>query len=171
MKQWISFVLVCILLVLTAGCKAQEKQPLTEPSRSSDPILSIPSSPTVGREDPTPVYASVFGDTMILATYPVETWGVDQYGLPTEPECPPIACAAGGRLSCGGSHESKTPIIKVIILERIAPASTEEWFMGMGSLSQIQGIEKLDMQFVKNMTNMFEGCGSLRELPDWYIEG
>ena len=170
MKKWMAVVLACMLLVLVTGCKEQAKTSLTEPSRSSDPILSLPTQPSVGRNDPTPVYVSVFGDTMVLATYPVETWGVDQYGLPLKPECPVLACAAGGRLSCGESHELKTPITKVIILERIAPASTEEWFMGMGSLSQIQGIEKLDMQFVKNMNNMFEGCGSLRELPEWYIE-
>ena len=109
MKKWMAVVLACMLLVLVTGCKEQAKTSLTEPSRSSDPILSLPTQPSVGRNDPTPVYVSVFGDTMILATYPVETWGVDQYGLPLKPECPVLACAAGGRLSCGESHELKTP--------------------------------------------------------------
>ena len=168
MKKWFALTLVCALLILSAaGCKAPEKPPLTEPSRNEGPILSVPQDSLVEKE-PTPVYVSVFGEVMILSSYPVETWGEDEYGKPREPECSIRSGAEGGRLSCGGSHEHQTPITKVMILDRIAPVCTEEWFKDMGSLAQIQGIEKLDMQFVENMNDMFEGCGSLRELPQWY---
>lgn len=169
MRKSMAFMLVCLVLVFcTAGCKAPEKPPLTEPSRNDGPILSTPTQTEPIKALPTPVYVSVFGDTMILATYPVETWGEDKYGQPVEPDCPIIPAHQGGRLSCGGSHELETPITKVIILDAIAPQSTKEWFKGMGSLAQIQGIEKLDVQFVESMEDMFEGCGSLRELPQWY---
>lgn len=171
MVRRIVAVLICLAVSgWVLGCKAEKKSPLTEPSRNQGPILSIPTESKPVEDAPTPVYATVFGDTVILATYPVETWGEDQNGQPAEPECSARSVSGGGRIACGGEHESETPIVKVIILERIAPESTREWFKGMSSLSVIQGIEKLDVQFVEDMAEMFAGCEALRELPQWYEE-
>ena len=102
---------------------------------------------------------------LVLATVPVQKWEGFE-----EPECPAREISKGGQILCGGEHELEFPITRVMIVETLAPDSTREWFSGMTELVQIEGIEKLDMQFVKNMNNMFEGCGSLRELPEWYIE-
>lgn len=159
---------VCVFLALAgilAGCSSDRRKPdhrVTVPL-SDKPILST-SAPTEGVAH-TPVYATTFGDTVLLATYPVLVWEDFE-----EPDCPAREISKGGRIACGGEHEKEVPIVKVMVLEPLAPDATSEWFSGMTSLSLIQGIELLDVRYVTDMTGMFRDCNSLLELPDWYTE-
>ena len=164
-KTWIKG--ICILLVLTgllAGCSGERRKPNTEVTvpLSDKPILPV-TKETVG-DLHTPVYATVFGDTVILAAYPVEEWETFE-----EPECPAREISQGGRILCGGEHEQEVPITKVMILEALAPDSTREWFSGMTELYLIEGIEKLDVRFVTDMTDMFRDCYLMTDLPSWYL--
>ncbi len=156
----LSLILGCLAL---AGCQAEEKTPLTTPSRSTDPINRLPTAPAEPVEiTPTPVYATVFEGTVFLATYPVRTWpGKDG------PDCGPTRISEGGQIACGGEHEEEFPITQVIILEKIRPQSTANWFEGLSSLQEIQGLERLDRRFVTDMTDMFTDC-AYQPLPSWY---
>lgn len=159
---------VCILLVLAgvlAGCSGNRRKPdheVTVPL-SDKPIL--PTSVQTEGVPHTPVYATVFGDTVLLATYPVLEWEDFE-----EPDCPVREISKGGRIACGGEHEKEVPIVKVMVLEPLAPDAMTGWFSGMTSLSLIQGIELLDTRYVTDMTDMFQECNSLRERPEWYTE-
>ena len=160
------------------------------------PPVSIPTQsilPGVNGTEPkpvtyTPVYASAFGDTIILATVPVEEWHSQ------ESDCPPREISNGGRVKCNGEHELETPITKVIILEDLIPRVCSGWFRDMIHLEKIDGLEKLhthqvsdmsymfagceklttldlsswDVSNVKDMTGMFKDCYSLESLPQWY---
>ena len=57
----------------------------------------------------------------------------------------------------------------VLILDVLAPDSTREWFSGMTELYLIEGIEKLDVRFVTDMTDMFRDCYLMTDLPSWYL--
>lgn len=162
--------MLCALLALAcflalAGCSGDRRKPDTEVSvpLSDKPILPT-SKPTEGVAH-TPVYATVFGDTVLLATYPVLEWEDFE-----EPDCPVREISKGGKIACGGEHEKEVPIVKVMVLETLVPDSTSEWFSGMTYLSLIQGVELLDVQYVTDMTDMFRDCNSLRERPEWYTE-
>ena len=160
--------LLCALLLagLLAGCSGDRRKPdmdITVPLNDK-PILPV-TKETEG-EYHTPVYATVFGDTVLLSTYPVEQWQDFE-----EPDCPVKEISKGGQILCGGEHEQEVPITKVLILDVLAPDSTREWFKGMTHLDYIEGIEKLDRQYVTDMTDMFLGCDSLEGRPEWYTEG
>ena len=155
---------------------------------NSDPILPQINEPTVVPMQYTPVYASAFGDTILLATVPVEEWHAQ------ERDCEPREISHGGRVKCNGEHEREVPITKVVILEDIIPRNCSGWFRDMIHLEKIEGLDKLkthevmDMSFmftgcealteldtstwdvskVEGMTAMFENCIGLTELPEWY---
>ena len=164
-KRILCVILALLCLSAMAGCSGDRRKPdmdITVPL-SDKPILPV-TKETEGAVH-TPVYATVFGDTVLLAAYPVLKWGDFE-----EPDCPAREISQGGQIRCGGEHENEVPITKVMILETLAPDSTREWFSGMGYLNLIEGIEKLDPQFVTDMTDMFLGCDSLADRPDWYKE-
>ena len=186
--------ILCGLLALAmCGClfgcdkKPNEDLDASIPA-NNDPIIPQIDEPTVAPLLYTPVYASAFGDTILLATVPVEEWHAQ------ERDCEPREISHGGRVKCNGEHEREVPITKVVILEDIIPRNCGGWFRDMLQLEKIEGLDKLkthavtDMSFmfagcevlkeldasswdvsqVTDMTAMFENCFALKELPDWY---
>jgi surface protein len=181
--------LAAVVCISAFGC-GKQKQPLSDlPAGTPDQAI-VPgfNNPTPKPVSYTPVYASAFGDTVILATVPVEEW----HSL--ESDCPAREISNGGRIKCNGDHEDEVPITKVIILEDLIPRVCSGWFRDMIHLEKIQGIEMIhthevsDMSFmfagcekleeldlsswdiskVTDMTEMFQNCHSLDKLPDWY---
>ena len=107
---------ICLLTVLlcicACGCSQKKKPQSNIPDTPLNQVL-IPefTKASVTPVAYTPVYASAFGDTIILATVPVEGWD----GM--ESACPPREISNGGRVKCDTGHEDEVPITKVIILE------------------------------------------------------
>lgn len=187
----ITAVILCLILCVTLCACQQEKPPVqTDPietTKGGNSIL-VTKAPTNGAVDLTPVYVSAFGDTLILATVPLDEWNGE------EAECDPREISRGGSVACRGDHEKETPITKVIILENIVPRSTAGWFRNLVHLESIDGLKKLHMEYVtdmnhmfygceklteldvdfwdvsavRDMTGLFDGCVALTELPDWY---
>lgn len=161
MKRAAVLILILALGAGMFGCRQDRPEDTsTAPARSTDSIMDI----TGGGETkepgvPTAVYATAFGDTVYLSTMPMG-------GLEGEaPLCQPREVSHGGRIHCGQVHEGDEPVVrKVVITEELRPKSTAHWFQGMESLVQIQGLEKLDMSLVTDMTEMFSGCAVLSSL-------
>lgn len=183
---------LCLLgaaLCITAfGCR-NNQPPSNAPVQNSDQsILPGFQNPNPKPVSYTPVYATCFGDTVILATVPVEEWHSK------ESDCPPREISNGGRIKCNGEHEIEVPITKVIILDDLIPRVCSGWFRDMIHLETIDAPEKLhthqvtdmsymfagcekltkldtsswDVSKVTDMTEMFKDCYSMEELPDWY---
>ena len=145
------------------GCE-KNKQPQTDtPQQSDQAILPGFNNPDPKPVTYTPVYASAFGDTVILATVPVEEWHSQ------ESDCPPREISNGGRVKCNGEHEQEVPITKVLILEDLVPRVCSGWFRDMVHLEKIDGLDKLHTHQVTDMSFMFAGCEKLKELEisDW----
>ena len=183
---------LCLLVGAVAfacfGCR-KHTGPLP-PSATQDQIL-VPNLHTSITPQPvtfTPVYASSFGDTIILATVPVDEWNSE------ESDCPPREISHGGRIRCNGEHEDEVPITKVLILDDLIPRVCAGWFRDMSQLETIEGLHKIhthevhnmsymfadcrklesldlsswDVSKVTDMTGMFQNCDSLETLPEWY---
>lgn len=161
MRRILAFTLLLGLLLSGCSVGRQSSGAAVSVPLSTKPILPV-TKETVG-DVHTPVYATVFGDTVILAAYPVLQW--QDY---EEPDCPEREISQGGAILRGCEHERTTPITTVLILETLAPDSTRSWFSGMTELTEVEGLEKLDVQFVTDMTDMFRDCDLLQELPQWY---
>jgi surface protein len=157
MKRVGACLLAGVLCVAAFGCgKAQNDVPAV--GGSDQAILPGFDNPSPHPVTYTPVYASAFGDTIILATVPVEEWHSQ------ESDCPAREISNGGRVKCNGEHEQETPITKVIILEDIIPRVCSGWFRDMIHLEKIDGLEKLHTHHVTNMSYMFAGCEKLEKL-------
>mgnify|MGYP003295699110 CR=1 FL=1 len=186
--------ILCGLLALAmCGClfgcgKDTTQEPELSIPANNTPIIPQVNEPTVAPLQYTPVYASAFGDTILLATVPVDEWHAQ------ERDCEPREISHGGRVKCNGEHEQEVPITKVVILEDIIPRNCSGWFRDMIHLEKIEGLDKLkthevtDMSFmfagcedlkaldtstwdvsqVKDMTAMFENCFAMSQLPTWY---
>ena len=189
MKRVALCLLAAVLCITAFGC-GKNKNPQSDPpvERPDHAIMPGFKNPDPQPVTYTPVYASAFGDTIILATVPVEEWHSQ------ESDCPPREISNGGRVKCNGEHEQEVPITKVLILEDLIPRVCSGWFRDMVQLEKIDGLEKLhthqvsDMSFmfagcqelsnldiddwdvsnVKDMTDMFKDCRSLTKLPKWY---
>ena len=189
MKRVALCLLAAVLCITAFGC-GKNKNPQSDPpvERPDHAIMPGFKNPDPQPVTYTPVYASAFGDTIILATVPVEEWHSQ------ESDCPPREISNGGRVKCNGEHEQEVPITKVLILEDLIPRVCSGWFRDMVQLEKIDGLEKLhthqvsDMSFmfagcqelsnldiddwdvsnVKDMTDMFKDCRSLSKLPKWY---
>lgn len=187
-KITILCILVAAMCVMFLGCRHGNPD-FDEPIEGADQsILPGFQNPAPKPVTHTPVYATAFGDTIILATVPVEEWHSE------ESDCPPREISNGGRVKCNGEHEREVPITKVIILEDLIPRSCSGWFRDMIDLEKIDGLEKLhthqvtdmsymfagceklakldvstwDVSKVTDMTEMFKDCYCLTELPEWY---
>ncbi len=165
MKKILAVVLALCCLCL-AGCHDGDGG-LTDAPRSTNPIKDIPQTEPPEELKPTPVYATVFGDTVLLADYPITIWGENMDGR-EGPDCGPTLLTDGAQIACGGEHETETPITKVIVVVPIRPTNTSNWFRGLTHLQEIQQLELLDTTFVTDMTDMFADC-PYYPLPDWYL--
>lgn len=154
--KMIAAVTAAVLCLSFGGCAEQKGEPYV-PTRSDAPLVPVVTTPAP-EQTVTPVYASAFGDTVFLATYPLE----EREGK--KPECPPRQVSSGGRICCGGEHEAQEPITRVVILDSLAPQNTRDWFRGMATLGVIEGLEKLQMANVTDMSHMFAGCVLLTNL-------
>lgn len=188
-KKILSCLLALVLCACMFGCGDQTPSvPDVTAPVNDDPIIPEVNRPTVSTVTYTPVYASAFGDTVILATVPMEEW----HGL--ESDCPAREISNGGRIKCNGEHEREVPITKVLILEDLIPRVCSGWFRDMLYLEKVEGTEKLhthavtdmshmfsgcerlttvdfsswDVSQVEDMTGMFDDCVALTQLPDWY---
>lgn len=152
--------LAAVLCVSLLGCE-KTKEPL-EPVESTEgkEILQSVTQNTAQYVTATPVYASSFGDTVLLATVPVQEWRGE------EADCPPREISNGGRIRCNGDHEDEVPITQVLILEDLIPRVCSGWFRDMEHLEKVQGAEHLHTHLVKDMSNMFTDCKKLTQL-DW----
>lgn len=166
-KKAIVCLLAGVLSLALLGCMQDKPSGpvITVPSRGESPILPGATNNTVKPVEYTPVYATAFGDTVVLSTVPVEEWDAK------EPECPAREISNGGRICCNGEHEQKTPITKVVILEDLIPKVTAGWFRDMVKLQSIRGLEMLHTQGVTDMSYMFCNCESLSglDLEDWDV--
>ena len=189
LKKLALFMIAAALCITAFGC-ARKKNPFPEMPVSTPDQAIIPefTRPSISPVEFTPVYASAFGDTVILATVPVEEW----HSL--ESDCPAREISNGGRVKCNGEHEKEVPITKVVILDDLIPRVCSGWFRDMIHLEKIEGLEKLhihqvsdmsymfagceklekldlsswDMSNVTDMTEMFKDCFALESLPEWY---
>ncbi len=186
-------ILLCSLTtavcLLSLGCQKEGPTPSTTvPSTEGSSLIPQSTAPSTEPIRYTPVYATAFEDTVVLAAVPVETW----HGM--EASCPSREISNGGRILCNGEHEKETPITKVIILEDLIPRNCGGWFRDMIFLEQVEGTEKLlthavtdinhmfagcerlsvldwstwDVSAVADMTNAFSDCYALKSLPEWY---
>ena len=146
-----------LLCVASFGC-GKNLEDLPPVSRSEQSILPGFNDPDPAPVSYTPVYASAFGDTIILATVPVEEWHSQ------ESDCPPREISNGGRVKCNGEHEQETPVTKVIVLEDVIPRVCSGWFRDMIHLEKIDGLEKIHTHHVSDMSYMFAGCENLTQL-------
>lgn len=188
MKRIFLCLLAAVLCISALACGKDSPQSDLPVKLPDQTILPGFDDTTAKPVTYTPVYASAFGDTIILATVPVEEWHSQ------ESDCPPREISNGGRVKCNGEHEQEVPITKVLILEDLIPRVCSGWFRDMIHLEKIDGLEKLhthqvsDMSFmfagceklkeldidnwdvskVSDMTNMFQGCHCLEQLPQWY---
>lgn len=154
------FLVLCLCLT---GCGSGKRERIV-PTRSTEPILS--TQPVVQPDSiHTPVYVTIFGNTAYLSTFPQEKLGEE------EPECKPRNIAKGGSILCGCAHLKETPIARVVILDRIYPDSTANWFRNMGTLRAIDGMGNLNVDQVTNMSNMFRGCTKLAgmDIEHWNV--
>lgn len=157
-KVLMTWALAAVLCVSLLGCR-EEKKPF-EPTEATEgkEILQSVTQNTAEAVTATPVYASSFGDTVILATVPVQEWRGE------EADCPPREISNGGRIRCNGTHEDEVPITKVMILEDLIPRVCSGWFRDMDHLEKVEGMEHLHTHLVKDMSNMFTGCTKLTQL-------
>lgn len=151
--------LIGLLCLLTIGCQKEETLEAI-PSTEGDSLLPAITSPSIEAVRYTPVYATAFEDTVVLATVPLENWR----GL--EAACPSREISNGGRIRCNGEHEDETPITKVLILEDLIPRGCGGWFRDMIHLEKVEGTERLFTHCVTDMSHMFSGCEKLSVL-DW----
>ena len=108
----------------------------------------------------TTVYETKFGDTLVLSSEPLTHYN----GVEADRNSKNI----DERLS--GSYNS--PIKKVVILDEMMPRRTAGWFAGFNNLETIEGIEKIDVAFVEDMSQMFYNCRSLKKiegLSEWNV--
>lgn len=185
--------LAAVLCLGLCACAQEEKPEPTAPSREDRPIMSISTQPT--QEQPEvpygPVYATAFGDTIYLATVPID----GKEGR--EPSCTAREVSLGGQIHCGQLHEvdlEEVAVTHVVIAEDLYPASTSEWFRGLSELVSVEGLDRLhtdgvtdmshmfagcvklsqldadgwDVSGVEDMTGIFDGCDALAQKPDWY---
>lgn len=157
MKRVGVFLVAGILCITVYGC-GKNKVSLPPIDPLDQPILPTQNTAVSTLATYTPVYASAFGDTILLATVPVEEW----HSL--ESDCPPREISNGGRIKCNGEHETEVPITKVVILEDIVPRVCSGWFRDMIYLEEIDGLDKLHTHHVTDMSYMFAGCEKLTEL-------
>lgn len=172
-----------------SGCAKRKSEIPDIPAPTVEqPIIPQFNQSTMDTVLYTPVYASAFGDTVILTTVPMQEWHGE------ESDCPAREISNGGRIKCNGEHEQEVPITKVLILEDLIPRVCSGWFRDLLYLEKIEGMEKLhthkvtdmshmfagcerltavdvstwDVSGVQDMTGMFDGCYALGELPEWY---
>lgn len=164
-KKAVPLAVACVMGLSLFGCAQKVMQELPAPSRVDKPLLEITTGPAEQVEDYTPVYAVAYGDTIYLSKMPI----MDMDG--EEPECDIREVSLGGRIHCGQEHESKEVVTRVVITEEICPESTADWFRDMTTLVSIEGLEKLRMDGVTDMSFMFSGCVRLNELAvdDWNV--
>lgn len=188
-KKILATVLALALCLCFFGCgKEKPVQPdVTAPTKDQAIIPEV-NRPPVSNVTYTPVYASSFGDTVILATVPIDEWHGE------ESDCPAREISNGGRIKCNGEHEKEVPTTKVLILEDLIPRVCSGWFRDMLYLEKIDNMDKLhthavtdmshmfagcerlatvdfsswDVSKVQDMTSMFDDCFALTQLPEWY---
>ena len=61
-------------------------------------------------------------------------------------------------------YDRRADIQTVTFAEPVRPLSTNLWFYGCGNLTEIRGLENLDVSAVTNMSQMFARCTSLKTL-------
>lgn len=166
LKRTALCLLGAVLCISAFGCGKKDNSLSDPPALDLDqPILQGFGNSNLKPVTHTPVYASAFGDTIILATVPVEEWHSQ------ESDCPPREISNGGRVKCNGAHEIETPVTKVVILEDITPRVCSGWFRDMIHLATIDGLDKIHTENVSDMSYMFAGCEKLTtlDLSSWDI--
>ena len=158
--------LACVIALGLFGCGEKDEPEITGPSREDKPLLDITTAPSEQVEDYTPVYAVAYGDTIYLSKMPM----TDPDGA--EPECDIREVSLGGRIHCGQEHLGEEKVItRVVITEELCPKSTADWFRDMTALVSIEGLEKVRMAGVTDMSHMFSGCVRLGAIDadDWDV--
>lgn len=166
LKRTALCLLGAVLCISAFGCGKKDNSLSDPPALDLDqPILQGFGNSNLKPVTHTPVYASAFGDTIILATVPVEEWHSQ------ESDCPPREISNGGRVKCNGAHEIETPVTKVVILEDITPRVCSGWFRDMIHLATIDGLDKIHTENVSDMSYMFAGCEKLTtlDLSSWDV--
>lgn len=166
LKRTALCLLSAVLCISAFGCGKKDNSLSDPPALDLDqPILQGFGNSSLKPVTHTPVYASAFGDTIILATVPVEEWHSQ------ESDCPPREISNGGRVKCNGAHEIETPVTKVVILEDITPRVCSGWFRDMIHLATIDGLDKIHTENVSDMSYMFAGCEKLTtlDLSSWDV--
>ena len=84
-----------------------------------------------------------------------ETWGINEKSSSSKP-------AWAGTNST--SNKAVTKVVFDASFKDFKPTTTEGWFYHLSELTTIEGLENLNTSEVTDMSKMFEGCSSLKEL-------
>ena len=76
----------------------------------------------------------------------------------------PVQGESHGNAEYAAWYEQRKNIRKVTFAETVRPESTALWFYDCASLTEISGLENLDVSGVTNMSQMFALCENLTEL-------
>ena len=61
-------------------------------------------------------------------------------------------------------YQEREKIEKVVIVDKIMPTSTQNYFYNLSALQTIENLEKMDTSKVTSMSGMFENCSNLTSL-------
>ena len=75
----------------------------------------------------------------------------------------PVSASAGAG-EYAAWHSRRAEIRTVTFVDSIRPNSTALWFYGCENLTEVRGVENLDISAVTDMSQMFARCGSLTKL-------
>lgn len=161
----VSAVLALLCLSL-AACDSEKQELQPVPAQGGKPILqgAVPTEPSPN--DYSAVYVTVFEDTAYIASYPVlQNPDPDADPEKKDPVCAPRELSGGGTILCGEHEgEDRQPITRVLILDQLVPRSMAGWFRDLFHLEEIIGLEKIKTHHVTDMSNLFAGCGKLKEI-------
>ena len=167
MKRTIVWLLLLACLIV-AGCSSETDSKLPAysiPGINQTPIVTTTAAPN-NTVVLTPVKVTVFGDTAILATSAVMEYGDEKMiGEPRD-------ISQGGRIGCKDESGNPVRITRVIIMEKLTPRSTKDWFRDLPELESIQGLNLVNTDNVKDMSYMFAGCLSLQSIDadSWNVK-
>lgn len=75
-----------------------------------------------------------------------------------------LKAADGVKPEYTGWESKREMIRKATFREKVRPDSTALWFYGCSNLAAVEGLDKLDLSQVTDMSQMFTGCTGLTEL-------
>lgn len=147
-KMIVSIVAVIVVGALTTALVAKNKEknkqnvrPYIEMSEHIDVSGNLNKGENT---EAIRVYETTFGDTLIISAAPITEYN----GRKADGESLPFPQSEA-------RYPSDEQITKAIIIDELKPVSTQLWFAYLTKLESIEGLEKLDVSNVTDMSSMF----------------